>query len=224
MTDLQIPNKCGFLVFYSEIVPQNRAMFTGIIEESGRILAVSELGGNRTFQVESALGNQLKVDQSLSHNGICLTVESVQDHIYQVTAVAETLAKTNAGSWKPGDYINLERAMVMNGRIDGHLVQGHVDAIGECLAVEDQKGSWRFDIGFPESFAQLVIEKGSIAVNGISLTAWGVTQNSFSVAIIPYTFDHTNLRYLKPGQTVNLEFDMIGKYIYRMSNIGSVKK
>lgn len=196
-------------------------MFTGIIEESGRIIAVSEQGGNRRFQVESPLGNQLKVDQSLSHNGICLTVESVQHHVHQVTAVAETLAKTNANSWKPGDYINLERAMVMNGRIDGHLVQGHVDAIGECLAVEDQNGSWRFDIGFPGAFAHLVIEKGSIAVNGISLTAWGVTRNSFSVAIIPYTFEHTNLKYLQPGQTVNLEFDMIGKYIHRFQTLNA---
>lgn len=221
MTHLQIPNKCGFLVFYSEIVPQNQAMFTGIIEESGRITAVTENGGNRSFWVESPLASQLKVDQSLSHNGICLTVEAIQQHTYQVTAVAETLAKTNAGSWKPGDYINLERAMVMNGRLDGHLVQGHVDAIGECLAIEDQQGSWRFDIRFPEKFAHLVIEKGSIAMNGISLTAWGVTENGFSVAIIPYTFEHTNLQYLKPGQTVNLEFDMIGKYIHRFHSLNT---
>lgn len=221
MTHLQIPNKCGFLVFYSEIVPQNQAMFTGIIEESGRITAVTENGGNRSFWVESPLASQLKVDQSLSHNGICLTVEAIQQHTYQVTAVAETLAKTNAGSWKPGDYINLERAMVMNGRLDGHLVQGHVDAIGECLAIEDQQGSWRFDIRFPEKFAHLVIEKGSIAMNGISLTAWGVTENGFSVAIIPYTFEHTNLQYLKPGQTVNLEFDMIGKYIHRFQSLNT---
>lgn len=221
MTHLQIPNKCGFLVFYSEIVPQNQAMFTGIIEESGRITAVTENGGNRSFWVESPLASQLKVDQSLSHNGICLTVEAIQQHTYQVTAVAETLVKTNAGSWKPGDYINLERAMVMNGRLDGHLVQGHVDAIGECLAIEDQQGSWRFDIRFPEKFAHLVIEKGSIAMNGISLTAWGVTENGFSVAIIPYTFEHTNLQYLKPGQTVNLEFDMIGKYIHRFQSLNT---
>lgn len=221
MTHLQIPNKCGFLVFSSEIVPQNQTMFTGIIEESGKITAVSENGGNRSFWVRSPLASQLKVDQSLSHDGICLTVEAIQQDTYQVTAVAETLAKTNANSWKPDDYINLERAMVMNGRIDGHLVQGHVDAIGECLAVHDQQGSWRFDIGFPRSFAHLVIEKGSIAMNGISLTAWGVTENSFSVAIIPYTFEHTNLKYLKPGQTVNLEFDMIGKYIHRFQTLNT---
>jgi riboflavin synthase len=208
-----------FLVFYSEIVLQNQAMFTGIIEESGRITGVNENGGNRSFWVESPLTSQLKVDQSLSHNGICLTVEAIQHSAYQVTAVAETLAKTNAGSWKPGDYINLERAMIMNGRIDGHLVQGHVDAIGECLAIQDQEGSWRIDIGFPGSFAHLVIEKGSIAVNGISLTAWGVTESSFAVAIIPYTFEHTNLKYLKPGHSVNLEFDMIGKYIHRFQSL-----
>jgi riboflavin synthase len=213
-----------FLVFSSEIVPQNQAMFTGIIEESGIITAVSELGGNRTFQVESPLAGQLKVDQSLSHNGICLTVEAIRGSQYQVTAVAETLAKTNAGNWKSGDYVNLERAMVMNGRIDGHLVQGHVDAVGTCLSVEDQAGSWRFVIEYPSSFAHLVIEKGSIAVNGISLTAWGITENRFSVAIIPYTFEHTNLRFLQPGQTVNLEFDMVGKYIHRQSMIGSIYK
>lgn len=221
MTHLQIPNKCGFLVFYSEIVPQNQAMFTGIIEEMGIVTAVSENGGNRSFWVKSALATQLSVDQSLSHNGICLTVEAIKGDTYQVTAVAETLDKTNASSWKTDDYVNLERAMIMNGRIDGHLVQGHVDAIGECLAVEDQQGSWRIDIRFPAHFAHLVIEKGSIAVNGVSLTAWGVTENSFSVAIIPYTFEHTNLRYLQPGQTVNLEFDMIGKYIHRFQMLNT---
>lgn len=221
MTHLQIPNKCGFLVFYSEIVPQNQAMFTGIIEEMGIVTAVSENGGNRSFWVKSALATQLSVDQSLSHNGICLTVEAIEGDTYQVTAVAETLDKTNASSWKTDDYVNLERAMILNGRIDGHLVQGHVDAIGECLAVEDQQGSWRIDIRFPARFAHLVIEKGSIAVNGVSLTAWGVTENSFSVAIIPYTFEHTNLRYLQPGQTVNLEFDMIGKYIHRFQMLNT---
>ena len=221
MTHLQISNKFVFFSFLFRNCPQNQAMFTGIIEESGRITAVSENGGNRSFWVESPLASQLKVDQSLSHNGICLTVEAIQDSTYQVTAVAETLAKTNAGSWKPDDYLNLERAMVMNGRIDGHLVQGHVDAIGECMAVQDQHGSWRFDIGFPGSFAHLIIEKGSIALNGISLTAWAITEKSFSVAIIPYTFEHTNLKYLKPGQTVNLEFDMIGKYIHRFQSLNT---
>lgn len=221
MTHPQIPNKCGFLVFYSEIVPQNQAMFTGIIEHAGKIIGVSEVGSNRSFRIESPLAGELKVDQSLSHNGICLTVEAIHQHTYQVTAVAETLAKTNANNWKPGDYINLERAMILNGRIDGHLVQGHVDAVGECVAIEDQQGSWRIDIRFPVHFAHLVIEKGSIAVNGVSLTAWGVTENSFSVAIIPYTFEHTNLQYLQPGQTVNLEFDMIGKYIHRFQMLNT---
>lgn len=224
MTDLQISNKCVFFSFLFRNCPQNQAMFTGIIEESGRITAVSENGGNRSFWVESPLASQLKVDQSLSHNGICLTVEAILHNTYQVTAVAETLAKTNASGWKTGDYINLERAMVMNGRIDGHLVQGHVDAVGTCLSKQDQAGSWLFVIEFPGSFAHLVIEKGSIAVNGISLTAWGITENSFSVAIIPYTFEHTNLRFLQPGQTVNLEFDMVGKYIHRQSIIGTINK
>jgi riboflavin synthase len=190
-------------------------MFTGIIEHTGTIEQVSETGGNRSFLVRSPLSGELKVDQSLSHNGICLTVEKLDGALYQVTAVAETLAKTNAGTWQTGDLVNLERAMVMNGRLDGHLVQGHVDTTGTCLRVEDQDGSWRFEFSFPEAFAHLVIEKGSIAVNGISLTAWDVQRDRFSVAIIPYTFEHTNLRQLKGGQTVNLEFDMVGKYIQR---------
>jgi riboflavin synthase len=196
-------------------------MFTGIIENAGIIEKVKESGGNRTFWVRSPLAPDLKVDQSLSHNGICLTVEAIEGDTYQVTAVAETLAKTNAGSWKTGDLLNLERAMVMNGRLDGHLVQGHVDTTGTCIRVEDQAGSWLFEFSFPDRFAHLVIEKGSISVNGISLTAWNVTNNSFSVAIIPYTFEHTNLKQVKPGDPVNLEFDMVGKYIHRFQTLNN---
>jgi riboflavin synthase len=165
----------------------------------------------------------LTVDQSLAHNGICLTVEAVSGSQYQVTAVAETLAKTNAGSWKTGDLLNLERAMLMNGRLDGHLVQGHVDATAICTGIADKDGSWEFRFEFPARFAPLVIEKGSIAVNGISLTAWNVGLNSFSVAIIPYTFEHTNLKHLGNGQSVNLEFDMVGKYIHRFQTINADK-
>lgn len=196
-------------------------MFTGIIEQLGTILEVRETGGNRSFLVSSPLAAELKVDQSLAHNGICLTVEAVSGSQYQVTAVAETLAKTNAGSWKTGELLNLERAMLMNGRLDGHLVQGHVDATAVCTGVEDKDGSWEFRFEFPARFAPLVIEKGSIAVNGISLTAWNVGLNSFSVAIIPYTYEHTNLKHLASGQSVNLEFDMVGKYIQRSQLLGS---
>lgn len=200
----------------------NLAMFTGIIESAGTIEKVTETGGNRSFLVRSPLSRELKVDQSLSHNGICLTVERISGESYQVTAVAETLAKTNAGAWQEGDLVNLERAMVMNGRLDGHLVQGHVDTTGTCVRIEDQDGSWLFEFSFPPSFAHLVIEKGSIAVNGISLTAWNVQKDRFSVAIIPYTFEHTNLKQLRPGQTINLEFDMVGKYIHRFQTLNNM--
>lgn len=198
-------------------------MFTGIIEQLGTIQEVRATGANRSFVVYSPLAAELKVDQSLAHNGICLTVETVSGSQYQVTAVAETLAKTNAGSWKAGDLLNLERAMLMNGRLDGHLVQGHVDATALCTEIADRDGSWEFRFEFPGAFAALVIEKGSIAVNGISLTAWNVGQNSFSVAIIPYTFEHTNLKHLESGQSVNLEFDMVGKYIHRFQTINADK-
>lgn len=196
-------------------------MFTGIIENAGIIEQVTETGGNRSFRVRSSLTPELKVDQSLSHDGICLTVEGIEGQTYQVTAVAETLAKTNAGLWKPGDLLNLERAMRVNSRLDGHMVQGHVDTSGTCLDIGDLNGSWVFGFSFPERFAHLVIEKGSIAVNGISLTAWNVQKDRFSVAVIPYTYGHTNLRELKPGDRVNLEFDMVGKYIYRFQTLNA---
>lgn len=196
-------------------------MFTGIIENAGIIEQVTETGGNRSFRVRSSLTPELKVDQSLSHDGICLTVEEIDGQTYQVTAVAETLAKTNAGLWKPGDLLNLERAMRVNSRLDGHMVQGHVDTSGTCLDIGDLNGSWVFGFSFPERFAHLVIEKGSIAVNGISLTAWNVQKDRFSVAVIPYTYGHTNLRELKPGDRVNLEFDMVGKYIYRFQTLNA---
>jgi riboflavin synthase len=142
-------------------------------------------------------------------------VEEIEGNIYRVTAIAETLSKTNAGHWQAGHLVNLERAMLMNGRLDGHLVQGHVDAVGTCMLVEDQDGSWLYQFGFPPSFASLVIEKGSITVNGVSLTAFNVTRDSFCVAIIPYTYEHTNLKEVKKNTMVNLEFDMVGKYIQR---------
>lgn len=190
-------------------------MFTGIIETVGLLEEVRENGGNRSFLVHSAITSELKVDQSLAHNGICLTVENIRNSSYQVTAVAETLTKTNAGQWKKGDKLNLERAMTMNARLDGHLVQGHVDTVAICTKVEEMGGSWKFSFSFPEKFRALMIEKGSVSVNGISLTAFEVGNNSFSVAIIPFTWEHTNLNQLQTGQQVNIEFDMIGKYIER---------
>ena len=219
MTREEIPNKCVLFSFLFRNCRQNWGMFTGIIENSGVVERISERGANRVFVVRSSLASELSVDQSLSHNGVCLTVEAIENELYQVTAVAETLEKTDLGSWKVGSIVNLERAMVMNGRLDGHLVQGHVDTTGTCTGVEDQDGSWLFEFSFPEKFAHLVIEKGSIAVNGISLTAWNVKKDRFSVAIIPYTYEHTNLSQVLKGDTVNLEFDMVGKYIHRFQTI-----
>jgi len=168
----------------------------------------------------SSLSPQLKVDQSLSHDGVCLTVESVTEHTYQVTAIAETLSKTGLMGWKPGDRINLERCLQMNGRLDGHMVQGHVDCTAICIQRLNQQGSCVFRFEFPETFRNLVIEKGSIAVNGISLTCFDVTKKTFSVAIIPYTFNNTNIRDLFPDSLVNIEFDLIGKYVEKMIGAG----
>jgi riboflavin synthase len=196
-------------------------MFTGIVETMGIVREIRPGGSNLSFLIESDLGPTLKVDQSLSHDGACLTVEAVNGRIHQVTAVQETLDKTNLSQWKVGHSVNLERAMQMGGRLDGHLVQGHVDAKGSCLSVESRDGSWEFVFSYPPAFASLVIEKGSICVNGTSLTAFDLQENRFRVAIIPYTFEHTNISKLQPGSLVNLEFDMIGKYISRWRQLGS---
>jgi riboflavin synthase len=191
-------------------------MFTGIIEATGVISSISGVGTNKTYQIISSLSPKLKVDQSLSHDGVCLTIESVTEHTYQVTAIAETLSKTCLSQWRPGDRINLERCLQINGRLDGHMVQGHVDTTANCIDRQNQSGSWVFRFEFPDSFRNLVTEKGSIAVNGISLTCFNVSDHEFSVAIIPYTFDNTNIRDRFPGSIVNIEFDMIGKYVERM--------
>ncbi len=190
-------------------------MFTGIIETQGQIRKISEGGGNKTFWVKSSLTSKLKIDQSVCHDGVCLTVEEIKGNSHRVTAVEETLKKTTLNYWSPGQLINLERCLKVNDRLDGHFVQGHIDTTGKCIAINDKKGSWKFNFEFPEQFNQLIIEKGSITVNGISLTAFNVTRKSFDVAIIPYTYNHTNLNSIEPGQYVNLEFDMIGKYIIR---------
>lgn len=191
-------------------------MFTGIIETIGTVTAVHEEGTNRSFQISSSLSHELKVDQSVSHNGACLTVEQVAGDQHRVTAIAETLKKTNLQFWKPGEKVNLERSLLFNGRIDGHLVQGHVDAMVECIDRKDLAGSWELRFAFPEIFSGLTIEKGSICINGISLTIFNVTKNECSVAIIPYTFDHTNISGVLPGMKVNVEFDMMGKYAQRI--------
>jgi riboflavin synthase len=191
-------------------------MFTGIIENTGIVKEILTSGTNTSFWIASALSGELKIDQSLSHNGVCLTVEEVANGMHRVTAIEETLSKTNLGQWKEGTVVNLERCMPMNGRLDGHIVQGHVDATAECIAVIEKQGSWEFTFTFPPQFSALVIEKGSISLNGISLTVFNVGITTFSVAIIPYTYEHTNINTIKQGCRVNIEFDILGKYVQRM--------
>lgn len=190
-------------------------MFTGIIERSGLIKEVATAGSNKSFWIQSALSSQFSTDQSVAHNGICLTVEEVFDDIHKVTAIAETIDKTTAGSWKPGDVINLERCLVPSGRLDGHFVQGHVDTTAVCKKMIDRDGSIEYSFKFPKKFAALLIEKGSVCIDGVSLTVFDVDKSRFTVGIIPYTFENTNLRFLAEGGEVNIEFDMIGKYIQR---------
>lgn len=194
-------------------------MFTGIIEAVGRITSVTSNGTNRSFWIASPVSDELKVDQSVSHEGVCLTVEAVENGKHQVTAIDETLKKTNLGDWKEGRLINLERCMQMNGRLDGHIVQGHVDTTATCTGKKEMNGSWEFDFMFNEQFAHLVIEKGSISVNGTSLTVFNVGKNSFTAAIIPYTFEHTSISQVNVNDTVNIEFDIIGKYISRLAEL-----
>jgi riboflavin synthase len=190
-------------------------MFTGIIEAVGTVKSVISNGSNLILIISSPISADLRPDQSLSHNGVCLTVEEAKGGEHRVTAIAETLKKTTLGSWKAGDTINLERCLQLSSRIDGHFVQGHVDCIAKCKKVISKDGSMELTFRYSKKFAGQVIEKGSIAVNGISLTAFNVTKNSFTVAIIPYTREHTNLGSIKAGNEVNLEFDLLGKYILR---------
>lgn len=194
-------------------------MFTGIIETIGTVKDIQNQRGNLRFRIESSLTPELKIDQSIAHNGICLTIEEINGNEFYVTAVPETLDKTNAGSWKIGDKINLERAMLFNARVDGHLVQGHIDTKGVCTQVTELDNSWVYQFEFPAEFAHLIIEKGSIAVNGTSLTCYDVTDNNFTVSIIPYTYEHTNIKYIQTKDLVNLEFDMLGKYISRFKTV-----
>jgi riboflavin synthase len=195
-------------------------MFTGIIETIGIIKSITQNGSNYTYLIQSSIGEELKVDQSVAHDGVCLTVEQINGDTHQVTAIAETIAKTNLAQWKPGAVVNIERCMVMNGRLDGHIVQGHVDCTAICVERLDKEGSWEYRFEFPTQFASLVIEKGSIAVNGTSLTCFDITNNSFKVAIIPYTFEHTSIKQVMAGTTVNIEFDILGKYVQRSLGLG----
>ncbi len=194
-------------------------MFTGIIEASGMIHSVEKQGTNVTFWIVSSLSAELKVDQSVSHDGVCLTAEEMKEGMHRVTAINETLKKTNLSTWQKGTPVNLERCITMNGRIDGHIVQGHVDTTATCIEKKDADGSWEFRFQFPPEFATLIINKGSVSINGISLTLFNADVDSFSVAIIPYTYTHTNIQQVKEGSTVNIEFDMIGKYVNRMLSV-----
>jgi riboflavin synthase len=190
-------------------------MFTGIVESTGKIISIEKKGTNASFWIESPLMGELKVDQSLSHDGVCLTVEAIKGNQHLVTAIEETLKKTNLLAWSVGNQVNLERCMLMNGRLDGHIVQGHVDAIATCIGYQALEGSWEYQFEFPDGFAHLVIEKGSITVNGTSLTCFNVTRNHFSIAIIPYTYEHTSIHQVQTGSIVNIEFDILGKYVQR---------
>ncbi len=191
-------------------------MFTGIIESLGTVHAIETEGTNKHFDIRSAISTALKIDQSVAHNGVCLTVVSIADDIHRVTAIKETLDKSNLGKLKPGDTVNLERCMLNNGRFDGHIVQGHVDQTGEVKSIKEEGGSWIFDIEHEVVKGNVTVEKGSITINGISLTCFNSTANSFTVAIIPYTYEHTTMKDLKQGDIVNLEFDIVGKYVQKL--------
>jgi riboflavin synthase len=194
-------------------------MFTGIIESLGIVENISLSGTNKEFTIFSSISNELKIDQSLAHNGVCLTVTAIENGRHQVTAIDETLQRSNLGHLKVGQSINLERAMSGLSRFDGHLVQGHVDTVGSVTEVIDKDGSWIFTFNFPEENEHLLVDKGSVCVNGVSLTVNNPTHNTFQVAIIPYTFEHTTFNHLNPGDSVNLEFDILGKYIARYAKV-----
>lgn len=199
------------------------SMFTGIIETTGVVKEVITQGKNRSFWIESPLSHEFRVDQSVSHSGVCLTVEEMNGSSHRVTAIDETLKKTDLEYWTRGTLVNIERCLPINGRLDGHFVQGHVDTTGKCVERIGKDGSWEFVIEFPEKFAGLMIEKGSICINGVSLTAFNVGKDQFTVAIIPYTYDHTNIKNIQAGYLVNLEFDLLGKYILRNTLLSSNK-
>lgn len=196
-------------------------MFTGIVETTGTIADIAANGNNIDFFIDAVITKELKVDQSVSHNGVCLTVVAISGDVYRVTAVEETLNKTNLSQWQRGDIINLERSLRVGDRLDGHFVQGHVDATAICIAVEERNGSWLFRFRYPENFRELVIEKGSICLNGVSLTVFDLAGDECSVTIIPYTFEHTNFSKIRVNSVVNIEFDVMGKYLLRSRQISS---
>jgi riboflavin synthase len=191
-------------------------MFTGIIEAFGRVIALEREGENLHISIESSLSKELKIDQSVAHNGVCLTVVRCDPKNYTVTAIDETLKKTNLGTLKMGSYVNLERAMKLGARLDGHMVQGHVDQTAKCIEVKTLDGSWFYTFEYDKSSGHITIEKGSITINGVSLTVVNSKENQFSVAIIPFTYEHTNFNQLNIGDPVNLEFDLIGKYLAKL--------
>ena len=193
-------------------------MFTGIIEEIGSVKAISREAGNIHFTIAAKMTKELKVDQSVAHNGCCLTVVAIHDECYQVTAIQETLDKTNLNHWEIGTKVNLERCLIMNGRLDGHIVQGHVDTVATCTHYEEQNGSWKYTFQYKDE--QLTVEIGSVTINGTSLTVVDSQEKGFSVCIIPYTFENTNFKNLKTGDIVNLEFDIIGKYVAKWMRQG----
>ena len=195
-------------------------MFTGIIESMATIASLQREGSNIHFFINSSITHELKEDQSVAHNGVCLTVVGIKENVYQVTAIAETLAKTSLGTWQAGDELNIERALKLGDRLDGHFVQGHADGIATCISMQPQDGSWLYRFSIPQENAALVIEKGSICLNGVSLTVFNVSQNECSVAIIPYTYTHTNFHSIEKGSVVNVEYDVLGKYLLRQRQVG----
>ncbi|MCH1517751.1 MAG: riboflavin synthase [Flavobacteriaceae bacterium] len=194
-------------------------MFTGIIEDFGTITKLEKENENVHLSLESSITSELKIDQSVAHNGVCLTVVKIDGNQYTVTAIKETLDKTNLSTWEVGTKVNLERAMKLGARLDGHIVQGHVDQVGQCTEVKEEGGSWVFSFEYDPAQKNITIEKGSITINGTSLTVVNSGINTFSVAIIPYTYEHTNFHTFKKGTMVNLEFDVVGKYITKMQQI-----
>lgn len=194
-------------------------MFTGIVETLGTIKEIKKDNDNLHVTILSGLTPELKIDQSVSHNGVCLTVVALSEDSYTVTAIKETLEKTNLRDWKEGDMVNLERGMKLGDRLDGHIVQGHVDQTGVCKSIEEANGSWYYTFEYNKNLSNITIEKGSITVNGVSLTVVNSKLNEFSVAIIPYTHEHTNFKYIQPGTVINLEFDVIGKYVSRIHEL-----
>jgi riboflavin synthase len=191
-------------------------MFTGIIEAAAEVVAIERTGTNTLFRFSSPISNELKIDQSVSHNGVCLTVVEAGQGQHAVVAIQETLQVSNLGALQKGDRVNLERCMLNNGRFDGHIVQGHVDQTGTVASIQDENGSWLFNFTYDPAQENITVEKGSICINGVSLTCFNSRDGAFTVAIIPYTFEHTNFNQLKPGSTVNLEFDIIGKYVQKL--------